>query len=95
MTDNGTPSSPGSDVLGHLPAVRSRAPSKSRRVKNRPMPLGTVARIIMAPEMLAGASLALPRRTQITAFMISGSSVVAIGDSSSAVTLATGPASGR
>ena len=48
-----------------------------------PSALGMVAWIIMAPEMLAKASRSLPWRTQISAFMISGSSV-ATGASSAA-----------
>lgn len=58
-----------------------------------PIPLGTVAWIIVAPEMFAKAGLVLPWRTRITAFMISGSSV-AIGGSGSAVTVAERPRTG-
>ena len=49
-----------------------------------------VAWIIMAPEMLANASRSRPCRTQITAFMVSGSSV-AIGLSSSATNCGAQP----
>lgn len=41
----------------------SRAPSQCHLVNSRPSPLGTVAWIIMAPEMFASASLVLPCRT--------------------------------
>lgn len=55
-----------------------------------PSALGMVAWIIMAPEMLAKASRSLPWRTQISAFMISGSSV-ATGASSSAARCGEAP----
>ena len=47
----------------------------------------------MAPEMFASASCVLPWRTQMTAFMISGSSV-ATGDRSRATTAAGRPSAG-
>src|SRR5580704_15611280 len=60
-------------------------------VKNKPRAVGMVACIIMAPEILASASRSLPWRTQITAFMVSGSSV-ATGLNSSATSCGDNPA---
>src|SRR5271168_3003029 len=60
-------------------------------VKNNPKAVGTVACIIMAPEILARASLSLPWRTQMSAFMVSGSSV-AMGLNSSATNCGDIPA---
>ena len=71
----------------------SRAWSSRQSVNSRPSPLGTVAWIIIAPEMLARASWILPCRTQMIAFMVSGSSV-AIGDSSRAVIALDNPSMG-
>src|SRR5271163_94787 len=81
-----------------MPAIvtapdHSSAWSSRQSVKSRPRPLGTVAWIIIAPEMLARASWVLPWRTQMIAFMISGSSV-AIGDSSRAVMAPDSPSMG-
>jgi hypothetical protein len=76
----------------NTPAKASEV-SNSQGVKNSPMAEGTVAWIIIAPEMFASASSALPWRTQMIAFIVSGSSV-AIGESSSATTAAGSPSTG-
>lgn len=71
----------------------SRGVSNIQGVPSSPIPEGTVAWIIMAPEMLARASRVLPWRTQMMAFMISGNSV-ATGESRRATTTAGRPSAG-
>src|SRR5450756_2222919 len=80
------------EVIVATPAS-TRGVSNIHGVRRIPMPLGTVAWIIMAPEMLASASWVLPCRTQMIAFMTSGSSV-ATGEMSKATTTGGRPEGG-
>src|SRR5699024_1471943 len=73
-------------------ADRIRAPSNSHGVKKRPSAVGTVAWIIIEPLILASVRRCLPRRTQMMAFITSGSSV-ATGLSNRAVTVEDKPSS--
>src|SRR5918912_1123358 len=74
-------------------AATTSGTSNSHGVKNRPNADGTVAWIIIEPEMFASASSTLPWRTQMIAFIVSGSSV-AIGASRSATTTDGSPTAG-